>query len=207
MDQLTNELINLLQYLLPGFISAWIFYSLTSFKKGSQFERIIQALIFNMFIQLIVLFIKKCLFLLGNYLSHQDIRIFTWTSNTELTWSIIGAILLGVATSFLANNDIILKKLRDWNLSRESSHPSVWYGALREKVTYIVLHLDGERRLFGWPKEWPPDSEEGHILITNPSWLDGDNQIEMTGVESILVDVKEIEYIEFMKTGEEEDSE
>jgi hypothetical protein len=33
MDDLVKEIIPLLQYLIPGFLSAWVFYSLTAFKR------------------------------------------------------------------------------------------------------------------------------------------------------------------------------
>ncbi|SUP44184.1 Uncharacterised protein [Vibrio furnissii] len=58
MENLTNDIITLLQYLLPGFVAAWMFYSLTSYPKPSQFERVVQALIFTIFIQAIVVVIE-----------------------------------------------------------------------------------------------------------------------------------------------------
>ena len=72
-------------------------------------------------------------------------------------------------------------------------------------MTYVVLHLDGERRLYGWPIEWPSESERGHFVLTEASWLDDEskdeknNQIELTGVSSIMVDVKQVKMVEFMK--------
>ncbi|OWO67359.1 hypothetical protein B2J67_20175, partial [Vibrio cholerae] len=58
MENLTNDVITILQYLLPGFVSAWVFYSLTSYPKPSQFERVVQALIFTIFIQAIVVVVE-----------------------------------------------------------------------------------------------------------------------------------------------------
>jgi len=43
--------VELFQFLLPGFLSAWIFYGFTAFEKPNQFERVIQALIFTIFVQ------------------------------------------------------------------------------------------------------------------------------------------------------------
>lgn len=51
MDDLVKEIIPLLQYLIPGFLAAWIFYSLTAFKKPDTFGQIVQALIFTLVIQ------------------------------------------------------------------------------------------------------------------------------------------------------------
>jgi len=49
MDSFAKDFVTLLQYLLPGFVAAWVFYSFTSFPKPSQFERVVQALIFTIF--------------------------------------------------------------------------------------------------------------------------------------------------------------
>ncbi|GEM_PF-6301294 len=43
MDDLVKEIIPLLQYLIPGFLSAWVFYSLTAFKRPNTFGQIVQA--------------------------------------------------------------------------------------------------------------------------------------------------------------------
>lgn len=205
METFAKDFVTLLQYLLPGFVAAWVFYSFTSFPKPSQFERVVQALIFTIFVQAFVYLIKKLLFLIGNKWS-----LLNWNSQSDLIWSITFAILLGIIFSYYANNDKIHKKLRDWGVTRETSYPSEWFGAFLKNVTYVVLHLDGERRLYGWPIEWPSEPEKGHFVLVQASWLEDDakneekKQIPLTGVSSIMVDVKEVKMVEFMeKTWEE----
>jgi len=114
-------------------------------------------------------------------------------------WSIISAILLGVTFSYFANNDKVHKQLRDLGITRETSYPSEWFGVFLNNVTYVVLHLDGERRLYGWPQEWPSEPERGHFVLVQASWLTENEQIPITGVESIMVDVKEVRMVEFME--------
>ncbi len=53
-DELAKDFVVLLTYLLPGFLAAWVFYGLTSHPKPSQFERVVQALIFTLIIQTLV---------------------------------------------------------------------------------------------------------------------------------------------------------
>jgi hypothetical protein len=199
MENFAKDFVILLQYLLPGFVAAWIFYSLTSFPKPSQFERVVQALVFTIFVQSLVTVIKKLLLLVGSNWS-----TFTWNSSSNLIWSIMSALALGICFSYFANNDKIHKKLRDFGITRETSYPSEWFGAFLKKITYVVLHLDGERRLYGWPIEWPSEPEKGHFVLVQASWLDGENQIPITGVESIMVNVRDVKMVEFMeKTWEE----
>ena len=200
METFAKDSVTLLQYLLPGFVAAWVFYSLTSYPKPSQFESIVQALIFTILVQGFVYVIKNLLFFIGN-----KWPLFNWNSHSDLIWSIAVAILFGIFFSYYANNDKVHKKLRDWGVTKETSYPSEWFGAFLKNVTYIVLHLDGERRLYGWPIEWPSEPEKGHFVLVQASWLDDEakdgeqGQIPLTGVNSIMIDVKEVKMVEFME--------
>jgi hypothetical protein len=194
MDSFAKDFVTLLQYLLPGFVAAWVFYSFTSFPKPSQFERVVQALIFTIFVQALVYVTQNTFFFVG-----KKWPLFSWDVNSSLVWSIISAILLGVTFSYFANNDKVHKQLRDLGITRETSYPSEWFGVFLNNVTYVVLHLDGERRLYGWPQEWPSEPEKGHFVLVQASWLTENEQIPITGVESIMVDVKEVRMVEFME--------
>lgn len=193
MDNITKDVISILQYLLPGFLAAWVFYGLTSFQKPSQFERIIQALIFTLFIQLVV-FAEKLLF----YYIGKTFSLGSWSVQSELLCSVITAILLGGLFSAFSNNDLFHKLARRIKITKETSYPSEWFGAFLKKITFVVLHFKDERRLYGWPTEWPSEPDKGHFVLEEASWLDGDKEIPITGVDSILINVEDIKWVEFM---------
>ncbi len=201
MGSVTNNIISILQFLLPGFVAAWIFYSLTSYPKPSQFERVVQALIFTLFIQALVSIAKYVLLTIGGYWN-----IGSWTESSSLIVSIIIAIAFGVVFSYFANNDKIHKYLRDKEITRETSFPSEWFGSFLNNVTFVVLHFNDERRLYGWPIEWPSEPKSGHFVIADPSWIEEDGEEKrITGVNNILVDVKDVKWVEFLeKTWEKE---
>lgn len=195
MGSVTSNIISILQFLLPGFVAAWIFYSLTSYPKPSQFERVVQALIFTLFIQALVSIAKYGLLTIGGYWS-----IGSWTESSSLIASIIIAIVFGVVFSYFANNDKIHKYLRDKGITRETSFPSEWFGSFLNNVTFIVLHFNDERRLYGWPIEWPSEPKSGHFLIADPSWIEeGGKEKRITGVNNILVDVNDVKWVEFLE--------
>jgi hypothetical protein len=50
MTMITSELISLFDFLLPGFITSFLFYSLASFPKKSEFEAVVIALIYTIII-------------------------------------------------------------------------------------------------------------------------------------------------------------
>jgi hypothetical protein len=100
MNVISQNIINIFQYLLPGFLSAWIFYGFTSYPKPSQFERIIQALIFTLIIQATV-YVEKNILLSINIYQNFNIR----NNHSEIVCSTVSAIILGTIFSFFANND------------------------------------------------------------------------------------------------------
>jgi Family of unknown function (DUF6338) len=190
MGNLSQNTIEILQFLLPGFVTAWVFYGFSSYTKPSQFERVIQALIFTIFVRGMIQLAE----LIGN-MERYDFLL-----------SIVCSVILGFVFAFFANSDKFHWLIRKLNISSETSYASEWFGTFRERTTYVVLHLNDERRLYGWPREWPSDPSSGHFLIEQASWLidldDNESdigQIELTGVECIIINAQDVKWVEFMK--------
>lgn len=194
MENLASDLVQLLRYLLPGFLAAWVFYGFTSFVKPSQFERVVQALIFTLIVQVTVYFYKATAVYLSKY------WVFgSWNNDIELVASVVIATLLGFVFAYFANNDKFHSVIRKFGASKETSYPSEWYGEFSNRVTYVVLHLDGERRLYGWPKEWPSTPEKGHFSIQQASWLSDGEEIPLIGVDTILIPASDVQMVEFLE--------
>lgn len=202
MDSFAKDFVSVLQYLLPGFVSAWVFYGLTSYSKPSQFERIVQAMIFTLFTQTIVNIVEFILKYIGRHWA-----IAKWSDSSSLIWSIIIALLIGLVFSYFANNDKLHKFFRSIKITHQGSFPSEWFKAFLVP-TYVVLHFNDERRLYGWPIEWPSEPTKGHFVIADPSWLDNGEERRIIGVKNILVNVNDVKWIEFIeKTWENNDDE
>jgi hypothetical protein len=161
-------------------------------------------MIFTLFTQAILSIVEFSFKLLGNYWS-----IAKWSNSSSLIWSIVIALLMGFIFSYFANNDKLHKLLRELKITREGSYPTEWFKSFLN-VTYIVLHLHDGRRLYGWPSEWPSVPTVGHFLIFRPAWLvdNGENKLiqqPIDGIENILIDVKDVKWVEFIeKTWENE---
>jgi ABC-type multidrug transport system fused ATPase/permease subunit len=192
---LSKDIILLLQYLLPGFIAAWVFYSFTSYPKPSQFERVVEALIFTIIIQAVLFLLKVILIFAGHLYTFG-----VWNEVSQIVWSVCFAILMGLVLSYFSNNDKLHKFFRSIRITQQTSYASEWFHAFKENVTYVVLHFEDGRRIYGWPLEWPDKPNSGHFLITDASWLDAEGkEIPMAGVDKILVDAKQVRWVEFMK--------
>ena len=189
MGNIASNVVSLLQYLLPGFLSAWVFYGFTSYQKPSQFERIVQALIFTLFVKILVFS--------SGIGRHWGIN--QWNSDVELAASVVIAVCLGFVFVYFANNDRFHSLIRKFGISKETSYPSEWFNEFSTHVTYITLHLTDKRRIYGWPKEWPTSPEKGYFLLKQAVWLNENKETPLNEVETILIAAKDVKMIEFMK--------
>jgi hypothetical protein len=195
MPELSKDLISILQYLLPGFLVAWICYGLTSHQKPIQFERVVQALIYALFVHFFVILLHKFLLSIGKYKN-----LGYWDSDAELIASLCVAIFIGIAFSFLMNSDKAHRIFRKFGLSTRSSHPSEWCTAFDSKKQFVVVHFKDERRLYGWPHIWPSDPSKGHLFLAQATWiLDDTAQGGAEDEIEILVNVVDVKWIEFIK--------
>lgn len=190
-----KEIIGFLYLLLPGFVAAWLFFGLTAHPKADWFERTVQALIFTGIIQAATFLIRTVL----EFFGQLGFSLGPWTIEVNLVWSLVLALLLGIMFSAMANADWPHKLLRDRGITTRTSFPSEWFSVFCQHKRWVVLHLSGSRRLFGWPNEWPDRSDRGHFVIEQPEWYNDEGQREpVKGVDRIVVRAEDVEMVEFL---------
>jgi hypothetical protein len=197
MEFPTSEIVGLIYLLLPGFLTAWIFYGLTAHPQKSPFERTVQALIFTGIIKAVVSPITGLLWLVN-----------WWNQGIDFFISSIAGTGLGVLFSYWANNNTLhsfLRERSEGKITKRTSYPSEWFSAFNRRQRYVYLHLKKEDesdkrdyRVFGWPEEWPDSPTTGHFLLTNPAWVDSDNnRIPLCYTERILIPADQVRMVEF----------
>lgn len=194
MPELSKETAALLQYLLPGLLAAWVFYGLTSHVKPSQFERVIQALIFTFLVQAVLPIVRWSLELIGT-----RFPVRPWDSGSETLALAFIAVMLGASLAYITNKDSFHGWIRAKGFTTRASHPSEWHGVLSERQSHVVLHLTDERRLSGYPQVWPSEPDKGHFFIVRPGWLSeaGEHQL-LGGIEGLLINTKDVKWVEFI---------
>jgi Family of unknown function (DUF6338) len=196
MGLIAKDIPTLIFLLLPGFIAAGVFYTLTAHPKTSEFERLIQSLIFTAFVRLGIIMAKPTLFYVGRKWRSYGV----WNEDLEFGWSMFLAIAIGLAFAFLAHHDWFHAVMRWCKFTNRTSFPSEWFGAFRKRGRFVVLHLDGERRLRGWPTEWPDQPDKGHFVILEPAWiLDNGEESPVYEDDRILVPAVDVKMVEFLK--------
>ena len=134
----------------------------------------------------------------------ENLNFGEWSENSNLVASLLTALILGMAITKVINQDLFFHFLRKHNITKRNSQPNEWSDVLHKHPSYVVLHLVGEKRLYGWPDHWPSDPQNGQFFITSPAWLLESGPIEITGVKGVLIDVKNIEWVEVMSINKEE---
>jgi hypothetical protein len=219
MAGISTDLITIIDQLLPGFLAAWIVYGLTAYAKPSPFERIVQALIFTILVRGFVIAFREAAFVVGDRW-----RTFgTWTEDSALVVAILSGVLVGVGLAWCVNNDfpfailrpspdpskskkpnIMRRLLNRIRLTEKTIHPSEWYSVFSSRDSYVVLHLTGERRLYGWTVQYPDNPNEGHFVIADGEWLlDDGERAPLYTVDRLLIRAKDVEWVEFMKRSDE----
>ncbi len=199
MEGVSSDLLRLLYALLPGFVAAWVFYGLTAHPKISSFERVVQALIFTAIVQAITAALQFVLLALGNIVAFG-----IWSDELRLLWSVLLALCLGLLFACYANSDRLHGWMRRHHITSRTSFPSEWFSAFCRQRRWVVLHLSGGRRLYGWPEEWPDQPDSGHFLIDQPEWLlDDGTRAPVHRVANLLIPATAVEMVEFLKCPEE----
>jgi hypothetical protein len=204
MPEVSKELITLLNFLSPGFLAAWVLFGLTSNVKPSPFERVVQAFILTFLIHVTLQPVEFLLSWIGTKVG--VLRLWDFSSQAFAT--ILIACLLGCIFAYFINTDLFHRILRKTGLTTSSSYPTEWFGVFSENITYVVLHLTDERRLYGWPKEWPTEAEKGHFFIMQPTWIVGEDEnlksktIDMVNTTGILINAKDVKWVEFVNQQE-----
>jgi len=193
LDELVKEVIPLLQYLIPGFIAAWIFYTLTSFRRPDTFGQIVQALIFTFLIHGCVIGLRELFY----YVGERGLDYGVWDASSQAIWSAVVAVALGLISCFIASSDLLHVVLRWARITSKTSSPTEWYNAFSTCKRFVVLHMVDERRLYGWPREWPSEPNQGQFVIQAPAWLEDDGSEIALAAELLVIDASKVQWVEF----------
>ena len=193
MGWASSEAVSVLSFLLPGFVAAAVFHSLTSYPKAKEFDRVVQALIFTIIAQAIVQGIQGMARLVKSESS--------WIAEFEILVSVCIAVAVAIVVVYLSNHDTLHGLLRRLGVTKETAYPSEWYSAFyRNSDCYVILHLQGNVAFTDGPKSGRASQDQGHFRIAEGEWLVEGKRILAEGVVAIVIPAKEVEMVEFIRS-------
>lgn len=193
----TFQALQILIFLIPGFISATILNALTVRKEKKELGKIIEALIFSMLIYTIYSFLSGRSPVTLNQIEKSiaysyDTKSFLW----------LGLLSIGIPTvlSFLITNDWHMKVARKLRISRKTARSSVWFDVFSDIRKPIIINFENGRSIYGWPEYYSDEPENPYIFLFKPAWIQEDKYIDLN-VEGILITPEQkIESIEFLES-------
>jgi hypothetical protein len=194
-----KDLIPILVFLLPGFVSTGIVSLLVVRRPVEPFARVVEAVIFTT-INLIVFAVLKRLLAHIPFLAIHSKSFFT-AGNLALMG--FCAVLVGLAWSYEANNQRLFAFLQRLRITIKTTRPSIWIDVFSENDTYVVAHLQDGRRVYGWPSLYSDDPVDRAIYLTEATWLDeGGRSINDPPIGILLDKESGIAFIEFVSETE-----
>ena len=121
MNWATSEVVSILTFLLPGFVAAAVFYSLTSHPKPSEVDRVVQALIFTIVGRAVAEGLSLIVASVGG--------ATLWTESWEIVATVIIAVIVAQIAVWVTNKDAVHAIFRGIGLTRETSYPSEWFSS------------------------------------------------------------------------------
>ncbi|WP_145357084.1 DUF6338 family protein [Alienimonas californiensis] len=180
-------------FLLPGFVAAWIFYGFTAHPRQSPFERVVEALIFTAFVQAATVCLQSLLLWAGRRFGSLGM----WTEAGGFAVGVLLALPIGALAAAMSNGNAPHGWLPDW-ITRRTSLPSEWYAGFAKFPRFVYLRLKDGRTFYGWPVEWPDTSDSGHFLMTRCEWILADStRVELPLIEAMLLPAELVETVEF----------
>lgn len=187
----SESLISVLQYLLPGLVSAWIFYGFTPYDRPEHFERIVQALIFTAVVQAIT----------------DSILIFApGIPIPSLAVSLLVAVPIGFTAVQIANRDTLHRWLRSLRWTGETSFASEWYRAFDQySPGYVLVELRDGRQVSGYVLAWASRPSGGHLGLQNVEWLGSEPHVlgAPSAIKELLIPVEEILMLYFLEADDD----
>ncbi|WP_143493583.1 DUF6338 family protein, partial [Pseudomonas sp. B17(2017)] len=136
------------------------------------------------------------------WVGEKGFSVGKWDAKAEACWAFSASLVLGLFACSLSANGKLHGWLRSRNVTKQSSYPSQWFSAFAKYDRVVTLHLDDERRVLGWPVDWPPESTSGQFVMQYPCWINEDGTEVPISAEFLLIDSTRVKWVEFSPVSE-----
>jgi len=201
------EALGILLILLPGFAATYLVQLLAARRKQSEFDKVIEALIFSLVLYLITLpffgYALPIAWHSGNPSSANNWQII-------VVWPHLGAlallaVVLGGLYAASINHNWLTAPFRWLPVSQRSARSSVWNDVLSDIKGFVQVELSDGRSVMGWIRKWSDEDDAHALFLEDAAWVSGDgNEIPIPGAGILLAKNSEIASIMFLDLNSQE---
>jgi hypothetical protein len=196
--EITQETINVLFLLMPGFVSSIILDTVVTRDSGDTFTKITEALVFSFLIYSATNFFMDWEPLVSQTTSESG-NEYTFSTNLPLLAMTLSlSILLPLIIGALIHNDIHTKLFRFLHITDKTSRTTVWQDVYVNEKRHVLVTIKDGRRVYGWPMYYSHRPKENHLYLFQPAWVTNEGEFIECNTHGILLDYTNIEFIEFM---------
>ncbi len=208
MAEFKFEAIAVLVILLPGFLAARIEQRLTVNRDQSELDKIVEAMLYSFVTYLIFAALSHSFPVAIEVENKGDIsRYSIETDVLRLAFLAVIAIVLAVADSFAANNDLFGRLFRWMGVSRRSWRDSIWSDVFHNFGGAVQVELEDGRSVMGWLKYFSDRSEEASVFLEHAAWVGADLKlIRIEGPGIFLTRGSGIRSVTFLNWQQEADA-
>lgn len=197
MKDISLEVLAVLVILLPGFVAARVVQSLADRNKQSDFDKVVEALVYSFVIYAIYSFWGYGLPI--EWSAFKDSagadRYLVNLHSKELLG--IGGISICIALLLAAaeNHDFSGRLFRFLRITRHTARPSIWSDTFHEYQGFAQVELKDGRHVVGWVLRYSGDPKQPSLFLSRAHWVDPSGNIDIPGKGILLTKATGIRYV------------
>lgn len=193
------ETLAVLLVLLPGFLAAGIVRALCVRTKQTEFDKLIEALVFSFIAYGAFVAVFRRFPLQSG--SVGDVREYlTALHPSDVLFLLAFGAAAGLLVGGSITNDFHGKVFRKLRLTNRTSRPSIWLDVFSEIKDYVQLEFQDGRKLIGWPRYFSDTPDESCLFLENAAWIGHDGKtIEVPGSGVLVTKEMPIQAIMFLR--------
>lgn len=190
--QVTQEIIEGLMVLLPGFVTAGVIRALFVGEMESDFDKVVRSLIYS-FIDYVIYALLIWTIRSRSIAKPPHINLPPALPSHPLDLLGLGAVAIavGLFIAWYKTNDghrWILRRLR---ITQRTTRVNVWHDVFHDiRDAWVIVNFADGRRLFGWPTYYNDDAFQPYLFLAHAEWLyevDGEIKRLPAGEQGILL--------------------
>jgi|ERR1017187_7011141 hypothetical protein len=196
-----KELVQVLIFLLPGFLTTKVIDLLVIRRALDSFDKVVQAFVFT-FVNMIAFNFLR--YVIEHCIGKQIFNRNDFFTAGNLGLMIVCSLSVGLCCAVEMNKEPILQRIRKWGWTKKTYKPGVWTETFQHAEKFVVVHLQDGRRIYGWPRFYSDKDDEHALYLEEASWLDDKNNLLNQSRISMFLDEKSgiqlVEFVDFQTT-------